>query len=52
MATKTILRPTKVKVNTRVETFNLPSGSQARVVTRTETGQFVSTTPLTEVNPR
>jgi hypothetical protein len=50
MATKTVLRPVKVKVHSAVETHILASGAQARIVTRDEAGRFVSVTPLTSVN--
>lgn len=50
MATKTILRPVKIRVTSAVETHALATGSQARIVTRDLAGRFVSVTPLTEVN--
>lgn len=48
MATRTVLRPVKVKVHTSVEAWNTRHGASARLVVRDETGKFVSNVSLTK----
>lgn len=48
MATKTVLRPVRVKVHTQVEAWNTRFGASARLVTRDETGKFISNVSLTK----
>lgn len=42
MAVKTVYRPVRVKVSTKVEAWDTRFGASARIVTRDETGKFVS----------
>lgn len=46
MATRTITRKTRVKVNTKVEAWDTRNGASARLVTRTTDGKFVSNVSL------
>jgi hypothetical protein len=46
MATKTITRKTRVKVNSKIEAWDTRFGASARVVTRTTDGKFVTNVSL------
>jgi hypothetical protein len=48
MATKTVYRPVRVKVSSKVEAWNTRFGASARLVTRDETGKFISNVSLTK----
>jgi hypothetical protein len=48
MATKTITRKVRVKVNSKVEAWDTRFGPSARVVTRTTDGKFVTNVSLTK----
>lgn len=47
MATKTVLRPVKIKVKTNVEAWDTRFGASARLVTRGSDGKFVGNISLT-----
>jgi len=46
MATRTITRKVRVPVKTRVEAWDTKHGANARLVTRTTDGKFVSNVSL------
>lgn len=46
MATKTVLRPVKIKVSTKVEAWDTRFGASARLVTRATDGKFVGNISL------
>lgn len=48
MAIKTVYRPVRVKVSSKVEAWNTRYGASARLVTRDTDGKFVSNISLTK----
>lgn len=48
MATKTVYRPVRVKVSSKVEAWNTRFGASARLVTRDTTGKFITNVSLTK----
>jgi hypothetical protein len=48
MATKTVYRPVRVKVSTKVEAWDTRFGASARLVTRDTTGKFITNVSLTK----
>lgn len=47
MATKTVLRPVKINVTTKIEAWDTRFGASARLVTRGDDGKFVTNVSLT-----
>lgn len=48
MAIKTVYRPVRVKVSSKVEAWNTRYGASARLVTRDTSGKFISNVSLTK----
>jgi hypothetical protein len=48
MATKTVYRPVRVKVSTKVEAWDTRFGASARLVTRDTEGKFITNVSLTK----